>query len=311
MHIQKADIRLLVVALASLLFPSAQAGTFRVATYNLENYLDAPSDTRPAKSEAAKAKIRESILAARPDVLAVEEMGSNKALTDLRDALKLDGLTLPHSILLPGNDTNIHVAVLSKFPLAHPHLYTNEQYLLNGRRFRVSRGFFQAEVQVTPTCSFTLIAAHLKSKRTAARADEVDMRYEEARLLREKIESVLASDPAHNLVVLGDFNDTKDSPSLRAIMGRGRTRLIDTRPAERNGDAPAQDNAPDAHERRDINWTHYYGHEDSYSRIDYLLVSPGMAKVWRYEETFIPTVPGWGMASDHRPIVATFDVEDK
>ncbi|HZV36162.1 MAG TPA: hypothetical protein VFB72_16415, partial [Verrucomicrobiae bacterium] len=46
------------------------AETFRVATYNIENYLDQPSGSRPAKSAAAKAKVRESILAIHPDVIA-------------------------------------------------------------------------------------------------------------------------------------------------------------------------------------------------------------------------------------------------
>ena len=61
---------------------------------------------------------------------------------------------------------------------------------------------------------------------------------------------------------------------MRAIMGRGRTRLFDTRPAERNGDEPA--NAGKGHETRNITWTHYYAKEDVYSRIDYILISHGM-----------------------------------
>ena len=38
------------------------AETFRVATYNVENYLDVASGSRPAKSELAKSKVRERIL---------------------------------------------------------------------------------------------------------------------------------------------------------------------------------------------------------------------------------------------------------
>lgn len=38
------------------------ADTFRIATYNVENYLDQPGGSRPAKSDAAKAKVREGIL---------------------------------------------------------------------------------------------------------------------------------------------------------------------------------------------------------------------------------------------------------
>ena len=45
-----------------VLFHASAAGTFRVATYNVENYLDQPTESRPhVKSAEAKAKIRESI----------------------------------------------------------------------------------------------------------------------------------------------------------------------------------------------------------------------------------------------------------
>src|SRR5580704_16027253 len=71
------------------------AVTFRVATYNVENYLDEPSGTRPAKSDAAKAKVRESILALKPDVLALQEIGTTNTLLELQNSLKINGLDLP------------------------------------------------------------------------------------------------------------------------------------------------------------------------------------------------------------------------
>ena len=46
---------------------------------------------------------------------------------------------------------------------------------------------------------------------------------------------------------------------------------------------------------------HYYGVEDSHARIDYLLLSPAMKKYWLADETYIPTIPNWGIGSDHRP----------
>src|SRR5437762_6103419 len=70
--------------------------TFRVATWNVENYLDQATQTRHAKSEEAKAKIRECLLVLKPDVLALQEMGSVRALLELRDALKTNGLDFPH-----------------------------------------------------------------------------------------------------------------------------------------------------------------------------------------------------------------------
>src|SRR2546423_6253099 len=95
----------------ALLFcgPFIPAETFRVATYNVENYLDEATHTRHAKSPEAKAKIRESILALKPDVIALQEMGSLSALQELRGSLKTNDLDFPYWEHVSGYDTNIHI----------------------------------------------------------------------------------------------------------------------------------------------------------------------------------------------------------
>jgi endonuclease/exonuclease/phosphatase family metal-dependent hydrolase len=249
-----------VVPLALLLCAQfAGAESFRVATYNVEGYLSDATQTRSAKTAEAKAKVRESIRALNPEVLALQEMGRTNALLELRDSLKADGLDLPYWEHVAGFDTNIHVAVLSRYPFTARRPHTNDSFLLSGRRFRVSRGFAEVDVQVNANYSFTLITAHLKSKRAVAQADEAELRLEEAKLLRDTIDARLAAESNANLVVLGDFNDTKDSASTKAVIGRGKLKLVDTRPAERNGDDPAGPNT--AREPRNVTWTHYYGKE--------------------------------------------------
>ena len=298
------------MAVLLLATASSNAETFRVATYNLNNYLDQTTESRrDVKSAAAKAKIRESIKAIKPDVIALEEMGAVSALLELRDSLKRAGLDYPNWEHVTGYDTNIHVALLSKFPITARRPHTNDNFLLSGRRFRVSRGFLEVDLKVNDHYSFTLLAAHLKSRRPVPEADEAELRLEEAKLLREKVDADLKANPNANLVVLGDFNNTKDSPSTKVLIGHGRTKLVDTRPAERNGDNLPNPNP--AWEPMNITWTHYYGKEDSYSRIDYILLSPGLAREWIKTETYIPTIPNWGLGSDHRPLVATFEAADK
>jgi endonuclease/exonuclease/phosphatase family metal-dependent hydrolase len=283
------------------------ATTVRVATYNVENYLDQPTESRKqVKSETAKAKVRESIRTLNPDVLALEEMGSTNALLELRASLKAEGCDFPYWEHVQGFDTNIHVAVLSKLPFASQTPHTNDSFLLDGRRFRVSRGFAEVEIQADKNTTFTLIAAHLKSRRPVPNADESQLRLEEAKILREIVDTHLTKNPAAKIVVLGDFNDVRSTDSTKAVIGRGKFKLTDTRPAERNGD-----NLPNEvprYDPRNITWTHYYGLEDSYSRIDYIMVSPAMSRAWLPKETYILTVPNWGSGSDHRPITAAFDL---
>jgi endonuclease/exonuclease/phosphatase family metal-dependent hydrolase len=283
--------------------------TFSVATYNLENYLDESSGTRHPKSAAAKDKIREMIRAMKPDVLAVEEIGSTNALLELRSSLGAEGLNYPHWSHVAGFDTNIHVAVLSRFPFLACRPHTNEGFLLNGRRFRVSRGFAEVDVRVNADYQFTLIAAHLKSRRGVPQADEADMREQEAAILREIIDARLRAVPDSNLIVLGDFNDLKDSKPIRTIIGHGKTGLIDTRPAEKSSESLTDSNRP--RPPRNVTWTYYFSRDDTYSRIDYLLLSHGMAREWQANATYVLALPGWGLASDHRPIIASFVAQDK
>jgi endonuclease/exonuclease/phosphatase family metal-dependent hydrolase len=297
--------------LAALLsgFSAFAAETFRVATYNVENYLDQPTESRPhVKASEAKAKIRESIRALNPDVLALEEMGTANALLELRASLKAEGLDFPHWEHISGADTNIHVAVLSKFPIVARHPHTNDNFLLDGKRFRVSRGFAEVEIQVATNFTFTLITAHLKSRRPVPEADEAELRLQEAKVLRGIIDEHFKTDPNAKLVVLGDFNDVKSSDSTKTIIGRGKFKLTDTRPAERNGDNTTNSNP--RYDPRTVTWTYYYGLEDTYARIDYILLSPAMTRDWVTNETYVLTIPNWGIGSDHRPIVATFKTDD-
>jgi endonuclease/exonuclease/phosphatase family metal-dependent hydrolase len=289
-------------------FTSSATEIFRVATYNVENYLDQPTESRHfVKSAEAEAKIRESIKAMNPDVLALEEMGTTNALLQLRASLKADGLDFPFWEYIQGFDTNIHVAVLSRLPIVARRPHTNEFFLLDGKRFQVKRGFAEMDIQAAPNFTFTLIAGHLKSQLATPEADEAEERLGEARVLRGIIDGRFKVNPDAKLIVLGDFNDSKDSDSTKEILGRGKFRFTDTRPAERNGDnAPGE--AP-YFEPRNVTWTYFFGAKDIYSRIDYILLSPAMKNVWRVDETFIPKIPNWGVGSDHRPIVAEFTTD--
>lgn len=291
------------------LFRSVVAAEFTVGTYNLELYLSEPAGTLRAKPESAKAKVREVIKAMNVDVLAIQEMGNRNAFDEFQKSLRALGLEYAHAEYLEGYDSSLHVAVLSRYPIVARRSHPKESFLLNGRRQHVLRGFAEVDIRVNNEYEFTLMAAHLKSKRQSGLSDEEDVREQEALLLREKIDAILTARPTANLVVLGDLNDFRNARSTRAVIGRGKNALIDTRPAERNGDNRTIVSEPGGH--RQVTWTHFYAAEDTYARLDYILLSRGMSREWKPEGTYVVTTPNWGMASDHRPLVATFSTLDK
>ena len=304
-----AFVRIVAAFLVLLDLTASAEGTFTIATYNVENYLDLKTDSREVKPTEARAKVVSNIAEIKPDVIGFQEMGSTNAFLELRASLKAAGQDYPHWEHVSGWDTNIHVALLSKFPITARRPHTTESYLLNGRRLHVSRGLLEADIKTPSGYSFTVFVAHLKSRRQVAEADESEMREQEAIILRAKIDARMKANPRGNIVVIGDLNDTKATKSTRAIIGRGNGVLIDTRPAERNGDSVKPKNP--RWDPSNITWTHFYGKEDSYSRIDYILVNRAMAGEWNKEGTYVFTTANWGLASDHRPIIAEFRAKDE
>lgn len=306
MKLVAGSTRLALCLLCCIGICSGFAESVRIVTYNLEGYLDRAAGTRPAKSPESKLAVQRMIAETKPDVLAVQEVGGFGALCGLRDSLKTVGVDLPHTEFVAGYDTNIAVGILSRFPFAARRSHTNESFLLRGRRFRCQRGFGEVDIQPTSVYRFTLFAAHLKSRRPSPREDEAELRLQEAMLLREIVDARLQADPKANLIVVGDFNDTRNSRPVRALIGKGKGRLLDARPGEAGSvrGHTLGDNA------RAITWTHYYETEDSYSRLDYILLSPGMVREQLKQDSYVLSHPDWGVASDHRPVVVAIKPVD-
>ncbi|MBL69270.1 MAG: hypothetical protein CMO74_12630 [Verrucomicrobiales bacterium] len=286
---------------------SVTAGQFVVVSFNLENFVGPNEHRRPVKTAEAKAKIVDCLLLARPDVLAVQEIGKRGRLLELQQLLKARGVDLPELFFVDGPDPAINLGVLSRFPMrgtAHEKV----RFVLGRKRFEVSRGFAEVEVMVSEGYSFTLLNVHLKSKRPVGFASEAMLRLREAEALRALVEKRLAEASERNLLVVGDLNDSPGAAPVKAVIGRGKDKLLDLRPFERNGDATPSVGRKSP---RRITWTAYYAAEDRFSRFDYLLASKGMARELVPAGTYVLAVADWGLASDHRPIVAQFKNADE
>ncbi|TVR51793.1 MAG: endonuclease/exonuclease/phosphatase family protein [Puniceicoccaceae bacterium] len=277
----------------------AVATSVRIATWNVENYLICDrmvaGSWRPSypKPEVEKAALREALLAVRPHILALQEMGTDAFLRELQEDLRRLGLDYPHRFVLDAADEVRHVALLSALPwvelTAHRDL---DLPYLDGGRMPVKRGLLEAVFESNGH-RWALFVLHLKSKWTEHAEDPQAARRRtgEATAIRNRILS--RYDPAAGdlYLIAGDVNDTFNSAPLRRLLVRG--------PVEISRALPAADS-------RGHRWTQHWEREDLYSRIDYLLASPALEALLVEGSATIHDSPGSALASDHRMLYADF-----
>ncbi len=279
---------------------SPDAGLVRFVAYNLHNYALQPSLERnasPPKSEREILQMIKILAELKPDLLGVCEMGSEEDLGDLQRRLEAVGLPMPHREWVQGADPSRHLALLSRFPIIARQSRTDLRYPLDQVMRPIQRGILDVTVQIEPNYSLRLLGLHLKSRREVEDAEQALMRRHEAHLVRQHINEILNTDPATNLLVYGDCNESKEEPGLREIKG-----------------APGQPNAlrelslaDDAGEK----WTYFYEPADEYSRIDFAFVSAELMPEIKMKHCGIYPGRDWNEASDHRPLFVSFHPVDQ
>lgn len=269
---------------------AAGPGEFSVMDYNLCQYSlsdrDGDGQKNDPKPLAERDAVIELIAAVQPDILTIQEIGSPSVFEEFRYALRNAGLDYEYAEYLQRGQSEINLAVLSRFPIVSRQPHTDDTYTIGDAEIPVLRGFLDIEIQVNPHYQFRLMDAHLKSKVFHA-LGQTEMRRNEARLLNNHIRKILKESPEENLLVLGDFNDTYRSAPLREITGNKHEYLQDLRPCDEAGNV----------------WTHFSPDIDQYDRIDYALVSQGMKSEVVAEKTRVLSDPRTYGASDHRPLI--------
>jgi len=265
----------------------------RFLSYNLKNYLTMTTykggheSLRSKPSEETEA-ITNIITDAQPDILGICEIGTQEDLTRLQKRLSHQGVHLPHTHITQGADPVRSLAILSRFPITEKPTVENLYYSIDDSRLQMSRGILDVTIQL-PERKVRFLGAHLKSKRPSRRADQEIMRRQEANLLRKHADSILTRDPQTQLIVYGDFNDTKRSHTLNTLRGRSRS--------------PLSLSSIEIKDSRGETWTHYWNYEDIYSRFDYVMISPATTRHINKKQSSILDPDHWKKASDHRPLL--------
>jgi endonuclease/exonuclease/phosphatase family metal-dependent hydrolase len=280
-----------------LLLAVARAETLTTATYNVENYTAADRMTEAGyrkdypKPEQEKQALRVVIHALNADVLVLEEMGTAAYLDELQRDLKAEGLDYSYAVLLEGPDPDRHVALLARRPPKSVRQYSALEFTYFNAPEKVKRGLLEVTF-ATAEGDVTLFAVHLKSRLTDRPDDPQSTirRIGEATAVRDAVLRRFPDPSSAHFLILGDCNDTKESKALQRLAKRGQTDIGLLLPAA---------------DARGETWTHAYRKEDSYSRIDHILVSPGLLAAVVDGAAHIYDGPGVREASDHRPVMVT------
>ena len=276
----------------------ADRPSFTLCSYNLRNYVrmerfvdgsKQPDQPKPLKEIEPVIRFMGEI---KPDILGVCEIGDDQDLADLQSRLKAAGIDLPNAEHTSGSDSVRMLGLLTRFPIVRRNSQTELRYRIGSDIVPVQRGILDATVQVRPGYYLRCIGVHLKSQRPVPEWDQALMRRNEAHVLRLYIDKILTDAPAAQLVVYGDFNDQKNTPSIQEIEGaRGITTSL---------------NALDLQDSYGERWTHYWKEADLYSRLDYVFFSHGMTGYVNHQDSYIFSAPDYYEGSDHRPLVAKF-----
>ncbi len=293
--------RLVSLGCFFLLLAIGRAETLTVATYNVENYtladrmVDGVYRKAYPKPEAEKTALRAVIRSLNADVVALQEIGGEAFLKELQRDLLHEGTDYPYAEVLDAADVDRHVAVLSRRPFATVVRHTDLTFKYFDGTEAVKRGLLELHLE-TEAGDVTLFVVHLKSRYTDRKDDPESalQRAGEATVVRDRVLKIFPEPAQAKFLIVGDFNDTRTSRPVRAMLERGKTKIAEWVPSE---------------DSRGERWTHWFKRDDSYTRVDHMLVSPMILHMVRGQAGRICDVSETGTASDHRPLVVVLDLK--
>lgn len=272
-----------------------QAADHTFCAYNLRNwlkmerYLNGRLRPEVGKPEPEKQRVVEILAKIRPDILGVCEIGTDDDVADLQKRLKKAGVDLPHVERAHGGDPTRALALLSRFPIVARDSQRSLTYRIGEQELPFQRGILDATVELHPELKVRFLGVHLKSMREVEEADQALMRRNEAHLLRNHIEKVLAQDSLARVLCYGDFNEHRNEPAISAITGSRSApdHMTDILLRDTNGQV----------------WTHFWDAADTYSRLDYAFTSRALRPYIQFNACRIHHERDFDKASDHRPLV--------
>ncbi len=271
--------------------------TVTLGAYNVENYFDRYNDpytddqgTAPKEAHEVK-RLAQAIRAMRADFVGVVEMENEGELYRFANEHLPD---LGYKNVYVGHrdyGRGINNGGMTRLPVGGVTTHRFWPLTVPGdeRQWRFARDVIEFELRPAEGVTLHVFVLHFKSKRDSRRDPKsASWRLAEARGVRRLVEQRLAADPGALIALVGDFNDERGSAPLKHLLDERPRVLVD-----------CHRNVPAA---RKIT----YLREPYRSQIDYILVSPALARCLKAGSAKVPTTALEG--SDHAPVVATFEL---
>jgi endonuclease/exonuclease/phosphatase family metal-dependent hydrolase len=206
----------------------------KLATYNTMNLFDS-LHPREAKPKRELQSLAYTVDGMRPDILALQEVGSEAALNELNERLKEP---FPYLGLIAGNsERSISLAFMSRIAFdmtshARQVLLGEHGGALLEYRSRADhwaqllspllfqRDWLLGEFHLGPGVDIALFNGHLKSRKKCSwhlNATD-DIRLAEARTAAQIVRTYQQRHPQIPVVVMGDFNEGHEHPSVQPLV---------------------------------------------------------------------------------------------
>ncbi len=285
--------------------------TLTVAAYNIENLFDVfddpytPDEGTRVKPRKELEQVATLIKRLDADLIGFSEIENEGVIRAFVKEFLPDAGYKYVAAAASNDGRGIRTAVASRLPIKSITSYRFLDLKLPGEEttWRFARDLMHVQIEVGQDRVLHAFVVHLKSKRGEKENPEgAKWRLAEAVKARQIIDDISARDGAWSLI-MGDFNDTPDSPPLKALLDR-----TDAKPATGLTDVHASISA----ETRIT-----YLKKPYRSAIDYILVNPALGERLIKDSAKVLSDVSLGAdatllaGSDHAPIVATFDIADK
>lgn len=272
--------------------PPAQS--VKIVNWNVHNFVNDVLDSNVLAEEidtnwlTHKTDIARVLRELDPDIVMLQEIENGAVLEALN--AELDD-AFPFLVLYQGNDPRgINIALLSKIEVVLAKTHRSEKFKKigdpQGPAYRYARDCVEVHIKVGER-PVVLLGVHYKAKEN----DNPDKRLAEAQHTRAIADQLAEEDPERAIVILGDFNDTPGSSPYDWTLGNDPSRYR---------------NAAD-HVQAPLRWT--FNYKGQLELVDQQMANSVLYEMLDPNTVEILHTDAVETASDHAPIVATYEIQ--